>query len=137
MVTVLTMLLALFIINLNVDDNSTDNVTDMFFKELVSTTRAKYVIEYIKLRSVEESERVFLEHLRLIGPAQGVMNPFNYREFKSGILTAIYQSDKSLRAELCFIHDLMIEEHHKLVPSTKLNYQVGINEFYNNIRAHL
>lgn len=137
MIIVLIMLLALLIINLNINDNSTDNVTDMFFKELVSATRARYATEYIKLRSVEESERVFLEHLRLIAPVQGMMNPFNSREFKSGILTAIYQSDKSLGAELCFIHDLMIEEYHKLVPSTKLNYQVGINEFYNNIRTHL
>lgn len=114
----------------------TDNA-EGFVERLAKATRQRYAAEYRLLRSTEISNEVFLQHMHLISPCTGLMNTFNYHEFKAAILKAIENSDKIYRAELCFIHDLMIEEYHKLIPSKKTNYELGINEFYNLFRTSL
>lgn len=132
---ILTILLALVILKLN-QPMMTDNAKS-FVECLAKATQQRYATEYLQLRSVEISNEVFLQHMHLISPCTGLMNTFNYLEFKAAILKAIENSDKVYRAELCFIHDLMIEEYHKLIPKKKTNYELGINEFYNLFRTSL
>lgn len=132
------MLLTLIIVwvILKVNTKATDN-HQSFIKELAIATRLRYSKEYEKLRTPEESEKVLTEHLRLISTSRAVMDAFHYQQFKAGICDAIHNSDKRLKAELCFIHDLMLEEYHKLVPDTRKEFKVGVNEFYNILRTHL
>lgn len=132
---IITLLLVWVILQINKSVNP--NPATDFIKNLAKATQARYAFEYAKLRSPEQSHAVLQDVLHSIAPSNGIMNPFHYQDFKSGVLKAIHNSDKSLKAELCFIHDLMIEEYHKLLPSKKVNYEVGINEFYNLFRTHL
>lgn len=113
------------------------NNAKSFVERLAKATRQRYATEYLGLRPANVSDEVFLQHMHLISPCTGLMNTFNYHEFKAAIIKAIENSDKVYRAELCFIHDLMIEEYHKLMPSKKTKYELGINEFYNLFRTSL
>ena len=129
----LTLLVVLLIINSNI----TTNNHHKFIKQLALATSQRYSVEYSKLRSHDESIEELNLHLHLINPCHGFMNPFNYDQFKAGICHAINTSDKSLQAELCFIHDLMLEEYKQLSPIGSRDYKVGINEFYELLREHL
>lgn len=129
----LTLMVVLLIINRNI---KTCNHHE-FIKQLALATSNRYSVEYSKLRSHDESIEELNLHLHLINPCHGFMNPFNYDQFKAGICHAINTSDKSLQAELCFIHDLMLEEYKQLSPIGSSDYKVGINEFYELLREHL
>lgn len=129
----LTLLVVLLIFNSNI----TTNNHHKFIKQLALATSNRYSVEYSKLRSHDESIEELNLHLHLINPCHGFMNPFNYDQFKAGICHAINTSDKSLQAELCFIHDLMLEEYKQLSPIGSSDYKVGINEFYELLREHL
>lgn len=133
MIALLTVLLVVLILKLNIPVV----IVGTFVKELAIATQERYVSEYSKIRCIDESKAVFIAYMELISPCNGLMDPFNYRDFKSSICKAIYSTDKKHRAELCFIHDLMMEEYHKLIPNSKYEYKVGINEFYNLFRTHL
>lgn len=133
MIALVTVLLVVLILKLNMPVVSTGT----FVKELAIATQDRYVSEYSKVRCTNESKAVLIEYMGLISPCNGFVNPFNYREFKNSICKAIYNTDKQYRPELCFIHDLMMEEYHKLIPSTEDEYIMGINEFYNLFRTHL
>ena len=129
----LTLLVVLLIINSNI----TTNNHHKFIKQLALATSQRYSVEYSKLRTHEESIEALNFYIHLMKPCCGSMNPFNYDQFKKGICQAISISDKSLRAELCFIHDLMLEEYKQLSPIGSRDYKVGINEFYELLREHL
>lgn len=130
----LTLLITWLILNVNMSASTSHHD---FIKQLAVATAERYSSEYSKLRTHEESIGELQKHLDLINPTMGVMDPFDYSQFKAGVCKAIHASDKSLRAELCFIHDLMLEEYHRLVPNKASEHEVGINEFYNLLRGNL
>lgn len=133
MMILLTIALAVLILKLN--QPMVVN-TDNFVEQLAKATKERYALEYAKERPVVESDEVFYQHIHLISPCSGLMNAYNYREFKTSVIKAIQNSNRLYRAELCFIHDLMLEEYHKLVPEKK-QHMVGINEFYNLFKTYL